>query len=275
MIDFPDFPNWSKQLAGTNSVIIISKISEGWVIFTVTNKPLLTKVVFKGVLAKPFSKHITDILTKKIFDKLDRWADSYLSSLIPSNVCHEINIFALALSVNWLATTHLSFWKWTQQNHGGYLQQLRLWLMMAEDFLLADLKWELLQDSKYTLTLDDKIVKWRWQTYRLLFRICSRREEWITRSFGITAINWLLHFASNSVLPDGTLNNDTPLYFCRRETRQPKMEQLAPGMITNIHYTIQKLIQNKQKDVCLHQIFTKGHFKFAAHSWNWVLASIF
>ena len=31
--------------------------------------------------------------------------------------------------------------------------------MMAEYFLLADLKWELLQDSKYTLTRDDKIVK--------------------------------------------------------------------------------------------------------------------
>ena len=54
-----------------------------------------------------------------------------------------------------------------------------------------------------------------------LLSICERKEESIIRSFVIIEINLFLHDVSNSPLPDGTLNNDIPLYLTLRETVHP------------------------------------------------------
>ena len=50
--------NRSKNLLISDGIIIKSKYTNAWVIFSSTNFSLLTKVIFKWVLTKPFCNHI-------------------------------------------------------------------------------------------------------------------------------------------------------------------------------------------------------------------------
>ena len=62
--------NLSKDLLISDGIIIKSKITNAWVIFSSTNCSLLTKVIFNWVLTKPFCQNIFDIMLQKKLNRL-------------------------------------------------------------------------------------------------------------------------------------------------------------------------------------------------------------
>ena len=68
----------SKNFLISNGIIIKSKITNAWVIFSSINCSLLTKVIFKWVLTKPFCQNISDMmLQKKLNSFYDRMNCSF------------------------------------------------------------------------------------------------------------------------------------------------------------------------------------------------------
>ena len=57
--------NWSKNLLISDGIIVKSEITNTWVILSSTNCSLLTKVIFKWVLTKPFRQNIFDMMLQK------------------------------------------------------------------------------------------------------------------------------------------------------------------------------------------------------------------